>query len=82
MKGPLLQYPDFTKPFVLTDASNKALGAILSQGPIGQNLPVAYASRTLVNAENNYSTTEKELWLLSGVENNTDNICSVENSQL
>jgi len=33
---PLLQYPDFTKPFVLTtDASNEALGAILSQGPIG-----------------------------------------------
>jgi len=27
---PLLQYPDFTKPFVLTtDASNEALGAIL-----------------------------------------------------
>jgi hypothetical protein len=58
----LLQYPDFTKPFILTtDASNKALGAILSQGPIGQDLPVAYASRTLNNVERNYSTTEKEL---------------------
>jgi hypothetical protein len=59
---PLLQYPDFTKPFVLTtDASNEALGAILSQSPVGQDLPVAYASRTLINAEKNYSTTEKEL---------------------
>jgi len=59
---PLLQYPDFTKPFVLTtDVSNEALGAILSQGPIGRDLPIAYASRTLVNAEKNYSTTEKEL---------------------
>ena len=59
---PLLQYPDFTKPFVLTtDASNEALGAILSQGPIGRDLPIAYASRTLINAEKNYSTTEKEL---------------------
>jgi hypothetical protein len=57
-----LQYPDFTKPFVLTtDANNEALGAILSQGPVGQDLPVAYASRTLVPAEKNYSTTEKEL---------------------
>ena len=59
---PLLQYPDFTKPFVLTtDASNEALGAVLSQVPMGQDLPVAYASRTLLNAEKNYSTREKEL---------------------
>jgi hypothetical protein len=49
---PLLQCPDFTKPFVLTtDASSEALGAILSQGPIGQDLPIAYASRTLNTAE-------------------------------
>jgi len=59
---PLLQYPDFTKPFVLTtDASNEALGAILSQGPIGLDLPIAYASRTLNSAEKRYSVTEKEL---------------------
>ena len=62
---PLLQYPDFTKPFVLTtDASNEALGAILSQGLIVQDLPIAYASRTLNNAERNYSTTEKELLVI------------------
>jgi len=49
-----------TKPFVLTtDASNEALDAILSQGPIGQDLPIAYANRTLIYAEKNYSTTEK-----------------------
>jgi hypothetical protein len=59
---PLLQYPDFNKPFVLTtDASNEVLGTILSQDPIGHDKSVCFASRTLVNAENNYSTTEKEL---------------------
>ncbi|KAI5756548.1 hypothetical protein M8J77_025839 [Diaphorina citri] len=59
---PILQYPDFTKPFNLTtDASNVALGAVLSQGPIGSDRPVAYASRTLNDSECNYSTIEKEL---------------------
>jgi hypothetical protein len=59
---PILQYPDFTKPFNLTcDASNYAIGCVLSQGPIGKDLPIAYASRTLNKAEVNYNTTEKEL---------------------
>jgi hypothetical protein len=59
---PILQYPDLSKPFVLTtDASNFAIGAVLSQGNIGKDLPVAYASRTLNPAECNYSTIEKEL---------------------
>lgn len=59
---PILQYPDFSKIFNLTtDASNFALGAILSQGPIGSDKPVCYASRTLTQTEQNYSTIEKEL---------------------
>lgn len=59
---PLLQHPDFDKPFnVTTDASNDAIGAILSQGKIGSDLPITYASRTLNKAERNYNTTEKEL---------------------
>ena len=60
-KPKLLQNPDFSKPFILTtDASNEALGAILSQGDIG-DLIVVYASRTLSKAEQNYPTVEKEL---------------------
>jgi len=59
---PILQYPDFTKAFVLTtDASGYAIGGILSQGVVGKDLPIAYASRLLNNAEQNYSTIEKEL---------------------
>lgn len=60
--APILQYPDFEKPFVVTcDASDEAIGAILSQGKIGSDLPIAYASRCLKQAELNYTTTEKEL---------------------
>lgn len=62
VNAPLLQFPDFTKPFVLTtDASNVAIGAVLSQGLIGSDKPIAYASRTLNDAETRYSTIEKEL---------------------
>lgn len=59
-EDPILQYPDFSKQFILTtDASNYALGAVLSQGK--HDLPVCYASRTLSKSEINYSTIEKEL---------------------
>ena len=70
ISDPILQYPDFNKPFIITtDASDYALGVVLSQGTIGQDLPVAYASRTLNDAETRYSTTEKELLaILFGVE--------------
>jgi hypothetical protein len=59
---PLLQYPDFTRPFVLTtDASNDAIGTVLSQGSIGKYLPIAYGSQTLNQAERNYPVVEREL---------------------
>lgn len=62
VNAPVLQFPNFSEPFVLTtDASNYALGAVLSQGPIGADKPIAYASRTLNYAETRYSTIEKEL---------------------
>lgn len=55
---PVLVYPDFDKLFVLTtDASNIAIGAVLSQ----DDHPVCYASRTLNEHETRYSAIEKEL---------------------
>jgi hypothetical protein len=61
MSRPILQYPNFSKEFflTLTDASNLGLGAVLLQGAIGKDLPVAYASRSLNNAETHYTTNEK-----------------------
>lgn len=54
---PILRYPDFGKMFTLTtDASNYAIGAVLSQ----EGHPVCFISRTLNNHERNYSATDKE----------------------
>lgn len=59
---PILIHPDFEKPFILTtDASNFALGAVLSQGSLQNDRPVCFASRTLSDTEVNYSTIEKEM---------------------
>lgn len=55
---PLLVFPDFSKRFtVTTDASNVAIGAVLSQN----GKPICFASRTLNGAEKRYHTLEKEL---------------------
>ena len=49
---PLLLRPDFSKPFILTtDASGYAIDGILSQGKIGKDKPIAYASRSLNDNE-------------------------------
>ena len=60
---PILTYPDFDKPFVLsTDASNVGVGAVLSQVDAeGRERPVYYAGRSLSQAERNYSTIEREM---------------------
>lgn len=57
----ILQQVDEKKPFYLkTDASNYALGAVLLQGEKEDEHPIEYASRLLLPAERNYSTTERE----------------------
>ena len=60
-RKPVSAYPDFSKPFRLyTDASNVGLGAILAQKQDGKERIICCVSRTLNNAETNYSTTKKE----------------------
>lgn len=63
-KAPVLAHPDPDLPYVVeADASDVALGAILSQRnhDTGVLHPVAYMSRKLNDAERNYHIAEKEL---------------------
>ena len=72
--GPVLRHPDPALPFTVeTDASDFAMGAVLSQ-PSVENPdilhPVAFFSRKLEPAERNYDVHDKELLAI---------ICSLEN---
>lgn len=71
--APVLQYPNFKNTFIVTvDASDYAIGAVLSQKFIVDtdeaDLPIAYASRVLNPAERHYATVKKEcLAIIFGV---------------
>ncbi len=59
--GPLLHSSDFSLPFLLqTDASDRGLGAVLTQEIGGEEHPLLYISRKLSKRETMYSTIEKE----------------------
>ena len=58
MRDVMLAYPNFSKKFVIhTDASDRQLGAVISQ----DNKPIAFYSRKLNSAQTRYTTTEREL---------------------
>ncbi len=62
ISAPILKSPDWNLIFhVHIDASNFAIGAILAQpGEKNMDFPISYASRQLNDAEQNYTTTERE----------------------
>ena len=62
---PVLTYPDFSQPFILTtDASKMAVAAVVSQLQEGVERPLAYASRQLTKNEASYSASETEMLAL------------------
>ena len=57
----IIQPPNWSQPFeLMCDASDYAIGAILGQRIDKLPHVIYYASRTLNNAQLNYSTTKKE----------------------
>ncbi|GKA48345.1 putative nucleotidyltransferase, ribonuclease H, partial [Tanacetum coccineum] len=59
---PIIISPDWNEPFkLMCDASDFAVGAVLGQQIDGKFNPIYYASKTLNNAQEHYTTTEKEL---------------------
>ncbi|CAL2239443.1 unnamed protein product [Prunus armeniaca] len=60
--APIIIPPDWSLPFeLMCDASDYAVGAVLGQRVDKKPHAIYYASRTLNDAQLNYSTTEKEL---------------------
>ncbi|GJV28384.1 reverse transcriptase domain-containing protein [Tanacetum coccineum] len=61
-EAPILIAPDWDQPFeLMCDASDYAIGAVLGQRIKKHFRPIHYASKTMTEAESNYTTTEKEM---------------------
>ena len=61
-EAPVMAYPLPGIPFILdTDASNWAIGAVLSQAQQGEERVIAYFSKSLSKPERQYCVTRKEL---------------------
>ena len=62
VSAPIMQPPNFSLPFkIMCDAYDFAIGAILGQRVNRMHHVIYYASKTLTDAQKNYSTIEKEL---------------------
>nr|GEY94912.1 reverse transcriptase domain-containing protein [Tanacetum cinerariifolium] len=61
-EAPILIAPDWDMPFeLMCDASDFAIGVVLGQHQDKHFRPIHYASKTMAEAESNYTTTEKEM---------------------
>ena len=61
-QAPIMVTPNWDLPFeIMCDASDYAVGAVLGQRLNKHFQPIYYASKTMNPAQENYTTTEKEL---------------------
>nr|GEX25210.1 hypothetical protein [Tanacetum cinerariifolium] len=61
-EAPILISPDWDLPFeLMCDASDFAICAVLGKRQEKHFRPIYYASKTMTEAESNYTTTEKEM---------------------
>nr|GEX37595.1 reverse transcriptase domain-containing protein [Tanacetum cinerariifolium] len=61
-EAPILIAPDWDMPFeLMCDASDFAIGAVLGKRQDKHFRPIHYASKTMAEAESNYTTIEKEM---------------------
>nr|GEU42944.1 reverse transcriptase domain-containing protein [Tanacetum cinerariifolium] len=60
--APILIAPNWDLPFeLMCDVSDFAIGAVLGKRHEKHFRPIHYASKTITDAESNYTTTEKEM---------------------
>ncbi|GKC86758.1 reverse transcriptase domain-containing protein, partial [Tanacetum coccineum] len=61
-EAPILIAPNWDQPFeIMCDASDYTIGAVLGQRIEKHFRPIHYASKTMTEAESNYTTTEKDM---------------------
>ncbi|GJZ30881.1 reverse transcriptase domain-containing protein [Tanacetum coccineum] len=86
-QAPIMIKPDWSLPFeIMCDASDYAVGAVLGQRIDKHFQPIHYASKTMNEAQENYTTIENELLAVrdnKGVENlAVDHLSQLENPDL
>ena len=65
VEAPIMEKPDWDKEFeIMCDASDYAMGAVLGQRTDKMFKTIYYASKIFNEAQENYSTTEKEMLVI------------------
>ena len=61
----IMSYPDFTKPFIIkSDASDAAVGYVLTQMINGKERVISYGSKKLTETQMRWCTYDREFWAL------------------